>query len=111
MLNYQLKKHGYDAIEVGIGISYGRALVIKAGFLGSGINDVVCMGDVVNAAAKLAAHGNESYSDQPIMVSDVFRDNLNDDNKKLLSWSSMRSAWQGTFVNVAMEAWYQENCK
>jgi class 3 adenylate cyclase len=37
MLNYQLKKHGYDEIQIGIGTSYGRALVIKAGYSGSGI--------------------------------------------------------------------------
>jgi class 3 adenylate cyclase len=41
LLNYQLVKHGYEPIRVGIGLSWGRALVIKAGFMGSGINDIV----------------------------------------------------------------------
>jgi class 3 adenylate cyclase len=44
-------------IRSGIGMSYGRALMIKAGFNGSGINDVVYMGDVVNRASKLAGLG------------------------------------------------------
>jgi class 3 adenylate cyclase len=59
-LNYKLGKAGYDTpIRVGIGMSYGRALMIKAGHSGSGINDVVYMGDVVNEAAKLASKGSE----------------------------------------------------
>lgn len=110
MLNYQLKKHGYDPISVGIGLSYGRALVIKAGYSGSGINDIVYMGDVVNQAAKLAAHGNETWADQQTMVSDIFYSNLNDTNKGLLSWSLSRHAWHGNVINLAMEEWYNQNC-
>ncbi|MEU2448004.1 adenylate/guanylate cyclase domain-containing protein [Streptomyces althioticus] len=111
VLNYELKKKKLDPIEVGIGISYGRALMIKAGYSGSGISDVVYMGDVVNHAAKLAAHGNEGYSDNTIMVSDVFYQNLKDENKKLLSWNSNRGCWHGDVIRKDMEAWYQENCK
>ncbi len=110
VLNCELGKRGIDPILVGIGLSYGRALMIKAGYAGSGLNDVVYMGDVVNAAAKLAAHGNETYSDKPIMVDDAFYQNLNDRNKALLSWSHLRSCWQGDAVNTVMEDWYQVNC-
>jgi len=51
VLNYKLLKKTYTTpVRVGLGMSYGRALMIKAGYSGSGINDVVYMGDVVNAA-------------------------------------------------------------
>ncbi|MEW1735867.1 adenylate/guanylate cyclase domain-containing protein [Nocardia beijingensis] len=110
MLNYQLVKHGYDPIEVGIGLSYGRALVIKAGLSGSGINDIVYMGDVVNQAAKLAACGSKSYFDHPLMVSDVFKGNINEDDAKLLTWNHAHQCWHGDVVNSAMEDWYKENC-
>jgi class 3 adenylate cyclase len=106
MLNYQLGRHYYDAIRIGIGLSYGRALVIKAGYSGSGINDVVYMGDVVNEAAKLAAHGSESSGDRPVMVSGVFKSNLNDRNQRFLVWNASRNAWHGNIVNSAMEEWY-----
>jgi class 3 adenylate cyclase len=109
-LNYQLEKHGYDPINVGIGLSYGRALVIKAGFSGSGINDIVYMGDVVNHSAKLAAHGMEAWNDKQLMVSSVFYDNLNDHNKGLLSYNYTRSAYHGSVINTAMDEWYVENC-
>lgn len=110
MLNYQLGKHGYKSIRVGIGASWGRALVIKAGFSGSGINDIVYMGDVVNQAAKLAAHGNETSSDKTVMVANNFRFNLNEHNRGLLSWNAARNAWHGDFVDTAMNNWFDENC-
>lgn len=112
VLNYKLKKAGYDTpIRVGIGASWGRALMIKAGYNGSGINDVVYMGDVVNEAAKLAAKGSDGLFTPPIMVSSNFRENLNDHNKGLLSYDSTRGCYSGTVVNVEMEKWYEENCK
>ncbi|MDI5790186.1 adenylate/guanylate cyclase domain-containing protein [Bacillus licheniformis] len=54
VLNVKYKKKWKDFVELkaGIGVAYGRALVIKAGFSGSGIKDLVYMGDVVNKASK-----------------------------------------------------------
>ena len=54
ILNYKLEKKGYSTISVGIGMDYGRALMVKAGYFGSGLNDVIWMGDVVNSACHLA---------------------------------------------------------
>ena len=39
ILNYKLKKKGYTTYSVGVGIDYGRALMIKAGCDGSGISE------------------------------------------------------------------------
>jgi class 3 adenylate cyclase len=109
-LNYKIQKLGYDRIKVGMGMSWGRALMIKAGYAGSAINDVVYMGDVVNEAAKLAAHGNQTETDRPLMVSNAFYVNLNEHNQALLEWSAIRGCWQGNVVNTGMEEWYLENC-
>lgn len=108
ILNKELEKRGITTITVGIGMSYGRALMIKAGYEGSGMNDVVYMGDVVNAAAKLAAQGNKTWSDKALMVSDVFKGNLNDDNQALLSWNSTRGCWHGNVVATTVEQWITE---
>jgi len=110
VLNYELGKRGVDPIQVGIGLSYGRALMIKAGYAGSGLNDIVYMGDVVNTAAKLAAHGNETYSDRTIMIDDTFYQNLSDNDKALLERNQIRNCWHGNIVNTAMDAWYKANC-
>jgi class 3 adenylate cyclase len=109
-LNYKLKKVGYEtAIKVGIGMSYGRALMIKAGSNGSGINDMVYMGDVVNEAAKLASQGSNGWGLPPIMVNGIFQQNLNDDNKALLTLRA-DGTYQGNIINTAMNQWYEENC-
>ncbi len=112
VLNYKLKKAGYDKqlIRVGIGLSYGRALMVKAGLSGSGISDVVYMGDVVNSAAHLAARGGD-IGGYPFMVDGVFRHNLNDDNKALLHLGGDGKTYQGDVVNTRMEEWYDANCK
>src|SRR5205085_12641270 len=88
VLNCRLKKRNIDPIRAGIGMSYGRALMIKAGYKGSSINDVVWMGDVVNEAAKLCSAGSKNSWDPPIVISSVFYNNLNDHNKGLLTYSS-----------------------
>ncbi len=71
MLNMHLKKHDYEPIKTGVGVDYGRVLMIKAGFKGSGINDVVYMGDVVNRAAHLAHNAGRGWH-MPVWVGEVF---------------------------------------
>jgi class 3 adenylate cyclase len=110
VLNYRLRKKALAEIRVGIGMSYGRALMIKAGFKGSGINEVVYMGDVVNEAAKLAAFANSTFSDEPVFVSDVFHTNLNEHNRGLLKWNAARSCWHGNIVESTSDEWYEANC-
>jgi len=110
VMNYKFKKYDISSIKIGIGLSWGRALMIKAGFKGSGINDVVWMGDVLNEASMLSDYGNKTSSDKDIMVSRVFYGNLNDANKKLLSWNESRRCYHGNVGNTAMIAWYKKNC-
>lgn len=59
LLNYRLAWRGHATIEVGIGIDTGRALMLKAGFSGSAINDVIWMGDVLNRASHLCHAANK----------------------------------------------------
>ncbi len=109
-LNCKFKKKGIAEISVGIGASYGRALMAKAGYSGSGLNDLIWMGDVVNEASKLCSYGNRSYLDRQTMVSSVFYSNLKDENKNLLEWNSSRGCYHGNVVNVVMETWCNNNC-
>jgi class 3 adenylate cyclase len=111
-LNCKYRKKNIDPISVGIGMDFGRVLMIKAGYDGSGLNDVVWMGEVVNDARKLGSHGNRTLFDCETMVSDVFYSNLNDHNKALLTWNSNRSCYHGNIINTGMENWLKENgCK
>lgn len=111
IMNYKFKKKQIEQIRIGIGVSYGRALMAKAGYSGSTINEAVWMGDVVNDAAKLCSYGNKLWNDRSIMVSECFYNNLNEHNKDLLAWNANRSCYHGDVVDAGLEKWYQDNCK
>jgi class 3 adenylate cyclase len=111
VLNYKLVKAGYSTpVKVGIGLAYGRALMIKAGYNGSGIADVVYMGDVVNAAAKLAAQGCNGYCVPPMMIDDLFASNLSEDHTKLVTKDWTRGCYTANAISIAMNDWYEQNC-
>lgn len=112
ILNYKLRKKKYSEISVGIGIDYGRALMVKAGYAGSGINDVIWMGDVVNSACHLCGKAGRDGR-KVIIISDVVYNNLNEQNQGFFAscseWYS--TDYEGAIINIAMDEWYKENCK
>ena len=106
---FEKKTNGIDPIVVGIGASYGRALMIKAGAKNSGVNDVVWMGDVVNEASKLCGAANAHWMNGRIMVSTIFYNNLNDHNKGLLQYNATQQCYHGNVISVSMQEWLEEN--
>lgn len=112
IMNYKLKKKGYEAISVGIGIDYGRALMVKAGYNGSGLNDVIWMGDVVNQACHLANKAGRNHQKSTLITPTIYT-NINDNNKKFFTpcYIDNELMYQGNIVNVNMEKWYKDNCK
>lgn len=108
ILNYKLKKKNYQTYQVGIGIDYGRALMIKAGNDGSAINDVVWMGDVVNQACHLCNEANSGFFDKRVFLSNIIYDNLNDNNKALCSKDEGRDIYQADVVNINMSEWLKK---
>lgn len=109
ILNIKLRKKGYSELKVGIGMSYGESLLIKAGYKGSGINEVVWLGRLVGEAAELCSNANKGYFNDRIMVSEVFYNNLNDNNKGLLRWDGMLGCYQGNVMNSEMNDWVLKN--
>jgi len=109
LLNLKFIKKNITPILVGIGLSYGRALMLKAGYNGSGINDIIWMGDVVNETSKLCSFGNSTYLDKELMVSNVFQQNINEQHKTFLEYNYNRGCYHGCIVNIDMEKWIDEN--
>lgn len=110
LLNIKLGQKGYESLNFGIGVDWGRALMIKAGYSGSGINDVIYMGDVVNRAAHLAHNAGRGW-EPPIWVGESFFGNLKEENAKLLSskWiPGLGTIYVGEVVETGMEAWLKE---
>lgn len=110
-LNVKYRKRGYSEITVGMGISYKQSLYIKAGYKGSGINEIVWLGNLVSEAAKLCSYGNSSSSDRETMISSVFYENLNQENKKFFSFNYLRKCYHGDIFNIDMNKWVIENDK
>jgi len=112
VLNCKFRKKDITPIQVGIGISYGRALMVQAGFKGSGIKDIIWMGDVINTASKLSEMPIKTWgANCEISVSSVFYDNLNERNQSLLHKDWGDECYRGCVINTGMNAWYSEHCR
>lgn len=110
ILNCKFFKKNIKSITIGIGIDYGRALMIKAGYNGSGLNKVVWMGDVVNSASNLCNKANKGYDNKELFVSNVIYNNLNEHNKNLLIKNYTHDCYHGNVINTIMDEWYDKNC-
>ena len=110
ILNYKLEKKNYEKINVGIGIDDGLALMVKAGYSGSGLNDVIWMGDVVNSACHLANRAGRGLR-KTILVSSKVYENVLENTQKLLSKCTIdgKIYYEGNFIWKEMENWYHEN--
>lgn len=109
MLNLKLSKKSYPNISVGIGLSYGSSLYIKAGHKGSGINEVVWVGELIGEAAKLCSYGSRTANDQRIMASNVFKYNLKESYQAFFSWNTQRDCWHAAIHMPDMSKWAQNN--
>lgn len=108
VLNFKLKNKKYTTYEVSIGLDYGRALMLKAGYKDSGINDVIWMGDVVNSACHLCSEDRGFYGKR-IFLSSVVYKNLCENNKKLCK--QYGDKYHSDAVNVQMNNWIEDQNK
>lgn len=112
MLNKHLATKNIDPLKIGIGVDWGRVLMIQAGFNGSKISDVIYMGDVVNRAAHLAHKAGRRYED-PIWVGPDFYHNLDEYNQGLLKqkWVFELNSfiYTGQTIHRGMDTWIDEN--
>lgn len=109
LLNHHFDKKGIDPIRIGVGADWGRALMIKAGYNGSGINEVIYMGDVVNRAAHLAHEAGRQWR-SPIFIGSDFYGNLNDHNQGLLTSQYVQglgTIYAGDIVRTDMDGWIE----
>lgn len=112
LINIKLEQKKYQTISVGIGMDYGRTLMIQAGYKGSSLNEVVWMGNVVNNACHLANKAGRD-SREPIIVTSVIYNSLNAHNQSLL-YSYYDSEYgcrnyEGNVISRSMEEWINNN--
>ncbi|QQK80441.1 adenylate/guanylate cyclase domain-containing protein [Salicibibacter cibi] len=113
-LNYKLCKRGKDPIKIGIGIDQGRALMINAGNSGTGIKDIVWMGDTVNSASNLCGQANKDHIDVIAIGSKVYEKlagakNVYDEYYQ--SWfinNQSKDLYHANVINIEMNDWLEE---
>lgn len=112
ILNYKLKKKKYEEIGIGIGIDDGRALMVKAGYSGSGLNDIIWMGNVVNSACHLSNKAGRNNK-KAIVVSSKVYNNITEHSQGLFTSLLIDDTtyYQGNIIWKPMDKWYDENCK
>lgn len=108
ILNVKLKRKNYTQVNVGIGIAYGQSLLIKAGYRTSGVNEVVWIGKIVGESAKLCDLAGRLWTHR-ILASNIFYNNLNETNKKLLSKDYTHDCYSGNVINKNMDDWVKRN--
>lgn len=89
MYGRQLNNHGYDEIKAGIGLGCSEDLIVKAGQVGSGINDRIWIGKAVVEASKLGDIANRNGI-EPIAMSPLFYENIHEvlegENEEYKTW-------------------------
>lgn len=114
LLNYKYGKKGYSKISAGIGMDYGRVLMIKAGYSGSSLNDVIWMGDAINQACHLANKANRN-SRKKVLLSGAIHTNLTEKQQglceKYYDSDEGKYLYEASVINKNMDKWYKENCK
>lgn len=100
-INWKLGQHGYKQIKAGIGVADGSVLIVKAGYSGSSINDLIWMGDAINKASHLAnAAGRNGF--KPILMTKSIVSRVNKYRQSLVSPINSSNVYSGNFVATEM---------
>ena len=112
-LNYKLCRKNIDPIKTGIGIDKGDALMVKAGFKGSGLNDVIYMGGVVNNASNLCSKASKGLISDIVVSKSVYDDLLGYQNKKekyyqdMFNYKADENIYHGSIIDMNMDEWLE----
>lgn len=113
VLNDKLIARGHDRLYVGIGLDW-RALMLKSGSYGSGISEVVYMGNVVNQAAKLCSYGEADLGyglrRARVVAGSGFVSNLDSDTyRDFFTYDANVGAYAANIEWKPMKEWRDKN--
>lgn len=114
ILSCKLQKKGYSRITGGIGMDRGRVLMIKAGNPGSGVENILWMGDAVNSACHFSEEAGREGR-KTIVVSPSVYEELSEQNRSKLtpyfSSSENKTLYEGDAGDAALDKWREEHCE
>ena len=113
-----LTKKNFPTFSFGIGIGASEDLIIKAGKKGSGINDLIWIGDAVVDASNMSSIANKKDFD-PIVMDYCFYNNIKDMNassehkysdfiSSKYSYDLGKTVYHANIVNIAFDKWIEE---
>ena len=109
-LSCKLEERGLHKVHACIGMDYGRSLMVKAGYAGSGINEIFWIGGVFSRAAQLRGYAKKDKGADSTYVSTKIFVNLSDYHKILLRKHASHNCYLGDVVNVSMDEWKDKKC-
>ena len=110
-LSRKLEERGLHKINACVGMDYGHSLMVKAGYAGSGINEIFWIGDVFTRAAQLRDYAITHNDAESTFVSTKIFINLGEYHKKLLRKHPSHNCYMGDVVNVTMDEWNKMQSK
>ena len=113
-----LTKKGFPIFSFGIGIGASKDLIVKAGKKGSGINDLIWIGDAVIDASNMSSIANKNNFD-PIVMDDCFYNNIKDMDassehkygefiSSKYSYDLGKTVYHADIINIAFNDWVEE---
>ena len=107
-LSRKLEERGLHKVSACIGMDYGRSLMVKAGYSGSGINEIFWIGDVFGRSAQLRGLAKKHKGPESTFVSPKIFINLGEYHKRLLQKHPSHNCYMGDVVNVTMDEWNEK---
>lgn len=100
MLNNLLETRNLSTIEIGIGLTAQKTLVVKAGHQSSGFQNLVWMGELVTKAFELSDLGNKKGIG-PIVMSNTFHSNYRQKAKykERKFWRKVKNSKYGDYYH------------
>ena len=111
VMGCKLQERGQHNLIAAIGIDYDRSLLVKAGYAGSGINEIFWIGRAFNRAAQLRGYASKNTGIESTFVSNKIFINLSDYHKKLLRKHPSHDCFYGDVLNVTMDEWQEKQCR
>ena len=118
MLNSLLKLKNFPEIKAGIALSTAQELVVKAGSKGSGINNLVWIGNAVTSAANFSSLANKN-GNEPLIFSECAYNSFSKDERfknNKPTWFKQKSSDYGIYYTACLsitdyDNWIEQGMK
>jgi class 3 adenylate cyclase len=106
IMNHKLRSHHMPAISAGIGIDYGKVLMVKTEF--KQVQDPVWLGDVIYFAARLSHLANQVERGSHIFLSGLVYQRLGKEYQSLCQMNEAVECYQSTDTYDPVSYWLQK---